>query len=178
MHCQRRGGGLADRPQFQTNSAVSLLDPPLPDWAQLARWLARHYPEVPQIDADALHAWLHDPARQPPLLLDIRSPDEQAVSTLPGARCVANAAQARRAVYESLAREIVVYCAVGVRSVRLARTLLRGDLHVLNLSGAIFGWANRGYPLVKGGAPAAYVHPYDSRWEILLAPERRANVIG
>ncbi len=156
---------------------MPLLDPPPQDWTRLAQWLARHYPDVPEIGADALHAWVHDPTRQPPLLLDIRSADEQAVSTLPGACCVSNAAQARRAVRESLPGEIVVYCAVGVRSVRLARTLLREGLRVLNLSGAIFGWANRGYPLVKGSAPATHAHPYDARWGILLAPEHRAKVI-
>jgi rhodanese-related sulfurtransferase len=153
------------------------LDPPPPDWARLAAWLARRYPDVPTIDADALLAWIHDPTREPPLLIDIRSADEQAISTLPGAQCVRDAAGARRAVRESLPRQVVVYCAVGVRSARLARSLQRDGLRVLNLAESIFGWANRGYPLVTHGAPTDRVHPYGAKWAVLLSAARRAAVI-
>ena len=156
---------------------MRFFDLPPRDWEGLGDWLARRYPDVPAISADALHAWINDPTREPPLLLDIRSADEQAISTLPGARCVRDAADARRAVRESLPRQVVVYCAVGVRSARLARTLRRDGLRVLNLVESIFGWANRGYPLVTRGAPTDRVHPYDAKWAVLLAAARRAAVI-
>jgi rhodanese-related sulfurtransferase len=153
------------------------LDPPPYDWARHAAWLARRYPDVPTIDPEALLAWLDDPTRQPPLLLDIRSAGEQAISTLPGARCVRNAADARRAVRETPPRQVVVYCAAGVRSARLARTLRRDGIRALNLVESIFGWANRGYPLVAQGVPTHRVHPYDAKWATLLSAERRAAVI-
>lgn len=156
---------------------MRLFDPPPRDWARLAGWLARHHPDVPTIDPAELHAWLVDTTREPPLLLDVRSPDEQAVSTLPGAHCVRGVEDAQRIARVNLTPTIVVYCAVGVRSARVAAALARDGRRVFNLDEAIFGWANRGYPLVCGGMPAARVHPYDSKWAVLLAPGRRADLI-
>lgn len=153
---------------------------PPPDWDGLARWLAQWYPEVPAISVADLDTWLRDARRAPPLLLDRREVDEQAVSTLPGAICVASDAAARRALAGGdRERPIVVYCAVGVRSAQLARALQRGGhTRVLNLAGSIFAWANAGLPLVSGGAPAFRVHPYDATWSALLAPERRGALRG
>lgn len=139
--------------------------------------MRRHYPDVPTIAADALHAWLADPARESPLLLDFRGADEQAVSTLPGAQCVRDTTGAQRAVRENIPGPVVVYCAVGVRSARLAQTLLRDGVRVFNLEESIFGWANRGFPLVHEERRATHVHPFDDNWAVLLAPERRAKVI-
>ena len=156
---------------------MKLFDPPPRDWVKLADWLARRYPDVPAVSADALHAWMNDPTREPPLLLDIRSPGEQDVSTLPGAHCVRSAADARRAIRASLPRTIVAYCAVGVRSARLVRTLRREGHAAFNLAESIFGWANRGYPLVVRGAPTDRVHPFDAKWAALLAAERRQTLI-
>jgi rhodanese-related sulfurtransferase len=140
--------------------------------------MRRQYPDVPTIAADALHAWLADPARESPLLLDFRSADEQAITTLPGAQCVRDTTSARRAVRENTPGPVVVYCAVGVRSARLARTLLRDGVRVFNLEESIFGWANRGYPLVHDHGPAARVHPFDDKWAVLLDPERRAKLVA
>jgi rhodanese-related sulfurtransferase len=145
--------------------------------AKLADWLVRRYPGMPSISADALHAWMNDPTREPPLLLDIRSAGEQAVSTLPGAHCVRNTADARRAIRASLPRTVVAYCAVGVRSARLVRTLRREGHPAFNLAESIFGWANRGYPLVARGVPTSRVHPFDAKWGVLLDADRRATLI-
>ena len=139
--------------------------------------MRRQYPDVPTIAADALYAWFADPARESPLLLDFRSADEQALSTLPGAQCVRDTPSAQRAVRENTPGPVVVYCAVGVRSARLARTLLRDGVRVFNLEESIFGWANRGYPLEHDHGPAVRVHPFDNQWAALLAPERRAKLV-
>lgn len=139
--------------------------------------MRRQYPEVPTIAADALYAWLADPARESPLLLDFRSADEQAVSTLPGAHCVRDTSSAQRAVCQNTPGPVVVYCAVGVRSARLAQTLLRDGVRVFNLEESIFGWANRGHPMEHDHGPAARVHPFDDKWAVLLAPERRAKLV-
>jgi rhodanese-related sulfurtransferase len=139
--------------------------------------MRRQYPDVPTIAADALRTWLDDPARESPLLLDFRSADEQALGTLPGAQCVRDTASAQRAVRENTPGPVVVYCAVGVRSARLAQTLLRDGVRAFNLEESIFGWANRGYPLVHDRRPVTHVHPFNDTWAVLLDPERRANVI-
>jgi rhodanese-related sulfurtransferase len=124
----------------------------------------------------ALARWLDDRSRAAPVLIDVRAPNEQAVSTLPGALCVAPgddpAAVLRRA---GTSRPIVAYCAVGVRSARLARALAAaGAPHVQSLRGGIFEWANRGLPLAGPSGPETRVHGYDAEWEALLDPARRA----
>jgi rhodanese-related sulfurtransferase len=150
--------------------------PPPVDVAGLASWLARKYPGVATIEVPALARWLDDRSRAAPVLIDVRAPNEQAVSTLPGALCVAPgddpAAVLRRA---GTSRPIVAYCAVGVRSARLARALAAaGAPHVQSLRGGIFEWANRGLPLAGPSGPETRVHGYDAEWEALLDPARRA----
>jgi len=149
---------------------------PPADWAGLDAWLARHFGDVATIDVPALCSWLDDRSRAPPLLVDVREPAEQRVSTLPGALCVApadDAADVSRRL--DAARPVVAYCSVGVRSARLARALAdAGTGRVLNLRGGIFDWANRGLPLAGPCGAAQRVHGYDATWEILLDPSRRA----
>lgn len=152
--------------------------PPAPprDWDGLARWLAQWYPEVRTLPATALAAWLADATRAAPLVIDIRSAPEQAVSTLPGAVCATSERAAlQQAAAHERGRPIVAYCAVGVRSARLAAALQRaGHTDVCNLERSIFGWANAGLPLVRGPLPVHEVHRYDDDWAVLLDPARRA----
>jgi rhodanese-related sulfurtransferase len=146
--------------------------PPAPprDWNGLARWLAQWYPEVRNLPVAALAAWLADASRAPPLIVDIRSAEEQAVSTLPGAVCATTSREAMRFLArQDRGQPVVVYCAVGVRSARLASTLQRaGCTDVHNLERSIFGWANAGLPLLRGPHPVGEVHPYDADWAPLL----------
>jgi rhodanese-related sulfurtransferase len=108
--------------------------------------------------------------------VDVRAPAEQAVSTLPGALCVApEDAPVDVLRRTEKARPIVVYCSVGVRSARLARALSAvGATDVFNLRGGIFDWANRGLPLVGPSGATQCVHGYDATWQVLLDPQRRA----
>ena len=50
----------------------------------------------------------------------------------------------------------------------------RGYTRVMNLDGAIFEWATRGYPLYAGDERVTQVHPYDGTWGRLLDPSLRA----
>jgi rhodanese-related sulfurtransferase len=149
--------------------------PPV-DGAGLASWLARKFPDVASIDVPALARWLDDPSLAPPVLVDVRAPAEQAVSTLPGALCVAPEdapADVLRRMEKS--RPIVVYCSVGVRSARLARALSAvGANDVFNLRGGIFDWANRGLPLSGCSGSAPRVHGYDAEWAVLLDARLKA----
>jgi len=143
--------------------------PPV-DVAGLASWLGRHFDDVESIDVPVLAQWLADPSRAPPVLVDVRAPAEQAVSTLAGALCVtpddAPADVLRRTGTEL---PIVAYCSVGVRSARLARALsAAGAKRVFNLRGGLFDWANRALPLVGPSGPARHVHGYDAEWAVLL----------
>jgi rhodanese-related sulfurtransferase len=143
---------------------------------QMKRLVRTRFPEVRQLSAADLAAWLADTNRMPPLLLDVRTGAEFAVSHLPGARRADPKATAAELLPTLPAeRPIVVYCSVGYRSSELAARLLRaGRTNVANLEGSIFAWANEGRPLERNGRPVATVHPYNEQFGRLLKPELRA----
>ena len=146
---------------------------PPADWAGLADWLACHFPDVATIEAPALAALIDRGAAL--LLVDVRTPEEQAVSTIPGALCVAADADPRSIQIVSPTSTVVVYCSVGVRSARLARGLVdAGRTDVRNLARGLFGWANDGRPLAGPQGAASRVHRYDDAWQALLDPRLRA----
>jgi rhodanese-related sulfurtransferase len=137
--------------------------------------LRRDFPEVQSISAAQLQALLE---RGPnPILLDIRTADEFAVSHLKGAIRVdpdADLADVLRVTGPVLkSRDVIVYCSVGVRSTELASRLriglkANGASRVSNLSQGIFGWHNAGRSLTRAGVPISYIHPYDAKWGQLL----------
>ncbi|WP_420456501.1 rhodanese-like domain-containing protein [Rubrivirga sp.] len=148
-------------------------------WRAVAADLDARFSDVPTTTTAALADRLG--TREAPVLFDARSPEEVAVSHLPGARRIdpdASAAELATALADvDHQREVVVYCSVGVRSAGVARRLREaGFTRVENLEGSIFRWANEGRPLVRDGRPVAEVHPYDAVWGRLLAPARRADV--
>ena len=147
-------------------------------WKAVGALVEKDFPTVEALSTDSLAAWLDDPARPAPLLLDAREPDEYAVSHLPGAVWVdpdatADTLAARFAAVDPQ-RPVVVYCSVGYRSARLAAALeTAGFSRVQNLDGSIFRWANEGRTVVRtreDGAETSVqqVHPYDATWGRLL----------
>ena len=143
-------------------------------WAAVERAIAAEYPDTPTISADSLAARL-DAA--PPLLLDVRTPGEFAVSHLAGAHHVHPGADALPPWLDALDRAtpIVAYCSVGWRSAALAQRLrAAGFTDVSNLGGSIFRWANDGRPVVRGDSVVREVHPFDRRWGRLLDADLRA----
>ena len=145
-------------------------------WTAVNRTIEADYPSVPFITTDSLATRLSDSTASPPVLLDARSPEEYAVSHLPGARRVAPDADSLPAL-APLSRDtpIVVYCSVGYRSARVAARLQeQGFTNVANLKGSLFRWANEGRRLVRDGTPGRAAHPYDRTWGTLLADALRA----
>jgi len=150
------------------------------DWESVKAKIRQRFPDVPQLTTAELTAWLADPSRQPPILLDARAPEEYAVSHLDGARLTPDEGAALAAL-AGLPRDrpVVVYCSVGWRSSALAEQLLReGFGHVYNLEGSLFEWANQGRPLVRDGRPVRAVHPYDETWGQLLDRDLWAREAG
>ena len=152
-------------------AGIALLNSPT--WTQIDWWLAHRYGDIETIRTDQLEKLLLDARQNPratkPVLLDIRSAAEFAVSRVPGARHVPLDTVVDFAERElaSLDRSqlIVVYCAVGMRSAAAARDLkFLGFTQVKNLRGSLFQWANEGRALE--GATA--VHPYNEYWGQLL----------
>ncbi|WP_458095149.1 rhodanese-like domain-containing protein [Roseomonas sp. WA12] len=133
--------------------------------------IAAFLPDVREVTAEALSARLE---RDPPILLDVRMPEEYAVGRIPGARL----AHPGTPVLEVLTwaeiadgTSIVLSCSVGLRSGRMAKAFLDYGLppvRVYNLRGGIFRWARLGLPMVDDRGPTRAVHPFDARWGRLL----------
>jgi rhodanese-related sulfurtransferase len=139
-------------------------------WPLLIRWIRRRFPDVAVISCEDL-AELLAGAGPMPLLIDARGPEEFALSHLVGARRLPEPDAPGAA---GLAREtaIVVYCSVGYRSARLARSLRQaGFTDVRNLEGSLFRWANLGLPLAGPGSARPRIHPFQPCWALLLDPE-------
>ena len=137
--------------------------------------LRANFPDVVSIRAAELQALLNGKKR--PIILDVREPEEFAVSHIQGAVRIdpdAELDDVLRAIGLDLkGRTIIVYCSVGVRSTRLAervreRLKSRGVRRIANLSEGIFGWHNAMRPLMRGTQATPYVHPYDVLWGQLL----------
>ncbi len=148
---------------------------PLDEWKETVR---RRFPEVPQLSTAELAQWLARTNGPTPVLLDVRTAPEFAVSHLPGAVRVdpkSKPADLGPGLPED--RPVVVYCSVGWRSSELADRLRRaGRTNIFNLEGSIFAWANEGRPLEARGRPAERVHPYNRTFGRLLQPPLRADV--
>lgn len=141
---------------------------------RLAPLIAVRFPDVGWVEPDRLASWLSGDPASAPVLLDARGPDEFAVSHLPGAVRIDPDTPNLDAVDLTTGGPIVVYCSIGWRSGTIAEALLEtGATDVYNLRGGIFGWANEGRPVVRDGAPADLVHPYDALWGRLLRPALR-----
>lgn len=128
------------------------------------------YPDVPQVSTGQL--WREMSSENAPVLIDVRSTDEFAVSHLPGAVCYVPGMLER--IPPDAA--VVLYCSVGVRSSEVARQFIRaGRGDVRQLDGSIFRWATESRPMVdEAGQPTRLVHPFDRRWARLLPGSIRA----
>jgi len=94
------------------------------------------------LTAPELAAWLADPARPRPLLLDVRENWEFATCNIDGSTLIPmNTIPARMQELDDDA-EIVCICHHGARSMNVAAFLERnGFSHVTNLTGGIHAWA-------------------------------------
>jgi rhodanese-related sulfurtransferase len=141
-------------------------------WDRINSFIDKEYPEVASITTQEL-AKLDNV-----VLLDTRTIAEFTASHLPNAlHFVEPDNLASKGLFNSLSKNavIVVYCSVGVRSAAVAKQLAaNGYTQVKNLRGSAFMWANEGRPLQGEHAPK--VHPFNSRWGMLLVPNLRLKI--
>ncbi len=145
-------------------------------WSFIDAKIRRDFPDVTRISTSELATWLADRNRPAPLLLDVRTGAEYAVSHLRNAQHLAPDAEAI-AVTAAKDQPIVTYCSVGYRSGAFAQRLhAAGFTRVANLEGSIFRWANEGRPVFRGAEQVAQVHPYNRVWGLLLQKKYRATL--
>ncbi len=137
--------------------------------------LKKAYPNVELVSPSALTEWRT--AGKPLVVIDARTEAEFAVSHIEGARRVdprLSASGFRDAFGDNLTgKTVVVYCAVGARSAKLADRIgplarEAGAAGVYNLEGGIFRWHNESRPLVGPSGKTDEVHPYATSSERLI----------
>jgi len=127
------------------------------------RWTGK--PRVETILTDELWS-LMNASDSSPVLVDVRSDTERAVSIIPGAI----SQQEYEATANELAgRQVVTYCTVGGRSYLYARKLVAAGVDAKNYRDSILGWCRAGLPLeTHDGQATNAVHPY---WRIFRVPD-------
>ena len=94
------------------------------------------------VTAPDLAAWLADPARPSPLLLDVREPWEFDTCKIEGATLIPMQTIPARIEELDDEAEIVCICHHGARSMQVAAFLERhGFTKVTNLTGGVHAWA-------------------------------------
>lgn len=89
-----------------------------------------------------LKAWLDDPGREKPLLLDVREPWEYNIVHIEGSRLLPMRQVPAALDTLDAEREIIVICHHGIRSRQVARFLIdQGFDKVINLRGGLDAWA-------------------------------------
>lgn len=137
--------------------------------------VAERWPKLPHIKTDAVAA---KAGQDDLLLIDARSKEEFSVSHIKGAVHVepdTTAAEFKSRFGDQIKdRDVVFYCAVGVRSSTLATRASdilkeKGARSISNMAGGIFAWHNEERPLVDSSGATQSVHSYDAWWGRLVA---------
>lgn len=98
------------------------------------------------------------------VLVDVREPEEQAVSMIPGA-ITAEAFAAAEDTYRD--KRVVTYCTIGARSGVYADELRQKGFDVCNMKGSLLAWTHAGLPLKDSeGRNTKRVHVYGKTWDL------------
>ncbi len=124
--------------------------------------LRRQFSDVPMVTPAELQSWSQSRAAQI-VLIDVREPEEQMISMLPGA---VKASDFRLEDYRPEAI-LVAYCTIGYRSAMLARQWRRCQREVFSLDGGILAWCHAGLPITEREQPTMWVHVYSADWSLL-----------
>lgn len=122
----------------------------------------RSFPEVSEVSsAQALRLMEEGHT----VFVDVREPEEQRVSMLPGA-ITHEAFLENPSAYADY--HVIGYCTISYRSGKLAQRLKKIGIHMVNLRGGILAWLHAGGKVYKEDRPVKKVHVYGKKWD--LAP--------
>ncbi len=121
---------------------------------------AKGFPSVAAWTADDLKRHLGD---EDLVLVDVREPQERAVSIIPGA-ISSEEFEKDPSAFEG--RKIVAYCTIGYRSGLWVIEQRAKGVDAINLAGSLLSWTHAGGALVRNGEPTHDVHVYGARWNL------------
>ncbi|MDJ1182473.1 rhodanese-like domain-containing protein [Roseofilum casamattae] len=143
--------------------------PQVPSWPSLKAQIRAEFPTVKHIGITDLEQHLLPTQQEKTLIVDVRAPEEFAVSHLKGAVNLEDPEAILQLAQQQQAEQIVLYCSVGYRSAQMAQMIEeQGWDAVVNFEGSIFEWANSGRPVFLKSEEVEVVHPFDPVWGKLL----------
>lgn len=98
------------------------------------------------------------------VLVDVRTPEEQAVSMIPGA---VTSVEFERDASKYKDSKIVAYCTIGGRSGHYTHSLQSQGYNAYNLKGAILSWTHVGGELTHSGEPTHKVHVHGAKFNLV-----------
>lgn len=136
------------------------------NWQQIDAEIRNKFSDVEHIDINQFVDATEN--KDAVLIIDVRAPEEYAVSHIPGALNITDPSKIADLAKAS-DKDVIVYCSVGYRSAIVAQEILdSSDIEVANFQGSIFAWANAGMALENKSGTTKDVHPYDNHWGQLL----------
>jgi rhodanese-related sulfurtransferase len=97
------------------------------------------------------------------VFIDVRGPDEQSVSRLPGA-ISADVYLENPEKYNDYIK--IGYCTIGYRSGILAQELHHKGIPVYNLRGGLLAWVHDGGKVYNGTEETHRIHTYSQKWNL------------
>jgi len=110
------------------------------------------------------------------LWIDVREPEEYAVSHIPHAIYYKDSIKSKNAINSKQYKGIIYYCSIGIRSNAVATKTSLSHKHqkIYNLYGGIFDWAASGFDMQDSlGNKTHNLHPYNLLWGWFI---RNANI--
>ena len=121
------------------------------------------FPDVVEMDSLKAMELMKD---QKIVFIDVRRPNEQEISMLPGAITQAEYLENQDKYNDYLK---ISYCTIGYRSGRFAQRMHQIGTAVYNLHGGMLGWLHDGGKVYDKSGQSFRIHVYGRPWK--LAPE-------
>lgn len=119
--------------------------------------------DIPEISNQMLLS-LSNNQNMRPIIVDVRSPEEQDISIIKGS---IDKAYFEQNLDDYEKRKIVVYCTIGYRSGYYVESLRQQGFDAYNLSEGILGWIQAGGLLVNSnGDITSKIHVYSRPWDL------------
>lgn len=120
------------------------------------------FPEVTEITAKEVLARRESGEKL--LLVDVRTPEEQAVSMI---RDAVTAEQFESDVSVAAGATVVCYCTIGGRSGMYARHLAARGIAAVNMPGAVLSWSHAGGEFVDADGPTNRVNTHGPSYDLV-----------
>jgi sodium/bile acid cotransporter 7 len=130
---------------------------------KMAAEIKMKFPDIAVMDARKAMELMDD---NNIVFIDVRRPEEQALSMLPGAITDTTFLDNPRK-YEEYTK--IGYCTIGYRSSMFAQKLKNAGISIYNLKGGLLGWVHDGGKVYNDKGQSFKIHVYGSPWK--LGPE-------